>query len=134
MQSCNRPCNVCPYINHTKEITSSHTSQSFPLNGLFTCATTGVIYLTSCLKCKKQYVGQTGRKFGTQIMEHLNDIYHKREANGLHYSTPPHSHNNLRVQVIEKVMPNSVNFRLEREEFWIRKLGTRAPLGLNKQD
>ena len=134
MQPCNKPCNVCPYVDKRKTFTSNQTKLSYPLNGLFTCATSGVIYLTSCQKCKQQYIGQTGRKFGQRIMEHLNNIYHKKEANGIHYSSPNHNHNDFKVQVIEKVSPNTVNHRLEREEFWIKKLGTRAPLGLNKQD
>ena len=68
------------------------------------------------------------------MMEHLNSIYHKKEATGIHYFSPPHSHNDFRVQVIEKVSPKTVNLRLEREEYWIRMLGTKTPLGLNKQN
>ena len=134
MRPCNKPCNVCPYVKTTKTFTSHHTKQTFDLHGFFTCATSGVVYLTSCLKCNLQYVGQTGRKFGTRMMEHLNNIFHKRETNGIHFTSPNHRHSDFVVQVIEKVSPNSVNLRLEREEFWIKRLGTRAPLGLNKQD
>ena len=91
MQPCNKPCNVCPYITKTKTFTSNQSKQKFYLKGLFTCATTGVIYLTSCLKCKKQYVGQTGRKFYNRMMEHLNSIYHKKDTTGIHYSSPNHN-------------------------------------------
>jgi hypothetical protein len=134
MQPCNKPCNTCPYIKKTKSFTSSRSKQSFELKGLFTCATTGVIYLASCLKCKKQYVGQTGRKFQHRAMEHLNSIFHKTNTKGTHYSLPLHNHNDFSVLIIEKILPNTVNLRLEREEFWIKTLGTKAPLGLNKQD
>ncbi len=67
-------------------------------------------------------------------MEHLNYIFHKKEATGTHFSSPHHSHNDFKVQVIEKVIPNTVNYRLEREEYWIKTLGTKVPLGLNKKD
>jgi hypothetical protein len=134
MQPCNKPCNVCPYINKTKTFTSSHTKQTFELKGLFTCATSGVIYLANCSSCKKQYVGETGRKFYHRMMEHLNSIFHKTNTMGIHYASPKHSHNEFSVQVIEKVLPNTVNLRLEREEYWIKTLGTKTPLGLNKQD
>jgi hypothetical protein len=93
-----------------------------------------VIYLVNCLRCKKQYVGQTGRKFHDRVMEHLNSIYHKTHTIGTHYSSLLHSHNDFSVMVIEKVLPNTVNLRLEREEYWIKTLGTKTPLGLNKQD
>jgi hypothetical protein len=68
------------------------------------------------------------------MMEHLHSIYHKKDATGIHFSSSTHNHNDFRVQVIEKVLPNTVNHRLEREEYWIRVLGTNTPLGLNKQD
>ena len=134
MQPCRKPCNVCYYVCNTKTVISSYTKQSFNLNGLFTCATSGVIYLTTCLKCKKQYVGQTGRVFGQRMMEHLRNIRNRKEATGVHYSSPNHTHRDFSVQVIEKVSPNTVNVRLEREEYWIKTLGTLIPLGLNKQD
>jgi hypothetical protein len=112
MQPCSKPCNVCPYIQKTKSFTSSHNNQPFQLKGLFTCATTGVIYLVNCLRCKKQYVGQTGRKFHDRMMEHLNSIFHKTHTIGVHYSSPLHNHNDFSVLVIEKVLPNAVNLRL----------------------
>ena len=68
------------------------------------------------------------------MMEHLNCIYHKKEATGIHYSSTSHTHNDFSVQIIEKVLPNTVSYRLEREEYWIKLLGTKVPLGLNKQD
>jgi hypothetical protein len=120
MKKCNKPCNVCPYILKTDTIISKHNKQTFKLNGLFTCATNGIIYLISCMTCTKQYVGQTGRMFSKRMMEHLNSIYHKKEATGIHFSSPNHNHNDFQVQVIEKVLPNTVNHRLEREEFWIK--------------
>jgi hypothetical protein len=36
--------------------------------------------------------------------------------------------------VIEKVSPNTPNYRLEREDLWIKRLSTKTPHGLNKQD
>ena len=82
----------------------------------------------------KQYVGQTGRRLVDRIKEHLYCIKKKKEATGIHFSTGNHSNSDMRVQVIEKVMPNTVNMRLERESFWINKLATKSPQGLNKND
>jgi hypothetical protein len=85
-------------------------------------------------KYRKQYIGQTGRKFWQRMMEHLNNIYHKKETMSIHYSFPNHNHHDFSTQVIEKVSPNTVSYRLEREEYWIKLLGTKTSLGLNKQD
>jgi hypothetical protein len=35
---------------------------------------------------------------------------------------------------IKHVTPNTPNYRLEREDFWIKKLATKTHLGLNKND
>jgi hypothetical protein len=36
--------------------------------------------------------------------------------------------------VIEKIQPNTPNYRLEREDFWIKKLERKIPLVSNKND
>ena len=134
VKPCNQPCTLCPYINTSKEFTSSQSKEIFKINDLYTCNTKGVIYLTTCSQCNKQYVGQTGRTLKERMKEHLYNMYKKTEVTGLHYSLPGHSHWNFKVQVIEKVYPNTANFRLEREDYWIKKLETKIPPGLNKND
>ena len=134
VKPCNTPCSICPYVNLSKEIESSVTKQKFQMKGQYNCSTKGLIYLTTCTHCKKQYVGQTGRTLRDRIREHLQNISHKKEATGQHYSSSGHSQWNLKVQVIEKVTPNTPSYRLEREDFWIRRLATKFPHGLNKND
>jgi hypothetical protein len=96
------------------------------------CSTRGLKYLTICSHCSKQYVGQTGRTLRKRMKEHLQNIYHKKEATGQHYSLPSHSNWNLIIQVTEKVTPNTPSYRLEREDFWIKKLVAKTPHGLKK--
>jgi hypothetical protein len=38
----------------------------------------------------------------------------------------------MTVQIIEKVSPCTSNFLLERENFWIERLGTKEPKGMNR--
>ena len=70
MQGCTKSSNVCIYYNHTKLI-KSKTEETFPLTGLFGCQTIGIVYLATCSNCKKQYVGQTNRRFYDRMMEHI---------------------------------------------------------------
>ena len=133
-KACNKPCGICPYILHSKEFLSTATGQKFEMTGQYTCNTKGVIYLTTCSKCLQQYVGQTGRRLVDRIKEHLNCICLQKEATGIHYTSNGHNHYNMQVQIIEKVSPNTPNYRLEREEMWIKKLSTKTPNGLNKND
>ena len=50
------------------------------------------------------------------------------------YNSQGHKHGYMQVQIIEKVTPNTEFHRLEREEFWIKKLATKIPMGLNTMD
>jgi hypothetical protein len=134
VQRCYKPCKICPYILNSKEFFSTHTNEKFQIKGRYNCNTEGVIYLITCTKCNKQYVGQTGRKVVERVKEHLYYIEKQKEATGTHFSSHNHSNSDLRIQVVEKVIPNTVNMRLEREEMWIRKLATKRPNGLNKND
>jgi hypothetical protein len=134
IKPCNEPCSVCPYIDTSKEFHSNQTKEKFQMTESFNCSTKGIIYLTTCTHCNKQYVGQSGRKLKERIKEHLYNILQKKEVTGVHYSLPGHSHWNFKVQIIERVTPNTPTYRLEREDHWIKKLATKIPLGLNKND
>ena len=131
ISKCNKPCIICDYVFPSKEFRSTHTGEKFKINGEFTCFTSSVIYLTTCTKCFKQYVGQTGRTLKDRIAEHVRDVRKGEKTSGTHYNLPDHVHANMKVQIIEKVTPNSEFHRLEREDFWIKKLATKAPFGLN---
>ena len=134
MKKCGKPCIICDYVYESKEIRSTKTREKFKINGEFTCFTSGVIYITTCSKCHKQYVGQTGRNLKERIYEHLQDIKKGDKTSGLHYNSAAHEKAYMIVQIIEKVTPNTEFHRLEREDFWIKKLVTKAPFGLNENN
>ena len=101
----------------------------------FNCNTVGVIYMTECHKCGIQYIGQTNRRFATRMREHIGDIKNKRDtANAVHYNSKGHNLSDLRVMILERVVPNDLAFLLEREEMWIKRLETKRPHGLNRND
>jgi hypothetical protein len=69
-----------------------------------------------------------------RILDHLQYIDGNEELTGEHFNLPDHSHSDMKVQIVEKIRPNSEENRREREEFWIEKISTKAPHGLNKND
>ena len=131
---CLKSCNVCPYSFSTREKiakeTVSKSGEKFLMKGLYNCQTQGIIYAISCLKCKKQYVGQSGRTFHLRGMEHLRSIKAKNKTIGLHFSSKC-KEDDFKIQIIEKVFPNTPQYRLEKEDYWIKTLNTKKPKGLN---
>ena len=122
-------------LKATNFIKSRNTKKRINMSNIFNCNSKGVVYMTECQKCGIQYVGQTARRFGTRINEHVNDIKNGKDtANGQHYNSKGHSLSDFRAMVIEKVIPNDGAWLLEREEMWIRRLGTKKPYGLNRID
>jgi hypothetical protein len=49
-------------------------------------------------------------------------------------STFVRHHSEMKVQVTEKVTPNHHQYRLERKDFWIKKMNSKTPNGLIKND
>jgi hypothetical protein len=55
MKPCHNPCNTCPYVLTTSDAKSSQTKEMVKLTGSFNCNTYGIVYLTTCEKCKTIY-------------------------------------------------------------------------------
>ena len=132
---CNNPrCNTCAHLNCTEYFSSTITRKTYPIRYPATCTTRNIIYLITCSKCKKQYVGMTTKQLNARIHNHRPNI--KRDLTMymcIHFNLPDHSVNNLSVQVIE-VVPQSGHLKEQLqhlERYWIHTLQTLQPKGLN---
>ena len=132
---CTHSCGICNFIKRSPEIVSTQTGEKFKCTSEYTCMTKGVIYVTTCSHCRMQYVGQSKRRLVDRIKEHSYDIRsNQNTANGIHYNSASHTIDNFKVQVIEKVVPNTPHMLLQREHWWIQKLQSKKPNGLNDLD
>ena len=122
----------CSYTSEAKQFKSTNTNKVFKSTSIYTCQSIGVVYLVTCLKCGKQYVGQTGRSARTRCMEHLRNLKSKTEATGEHFNEKGHHYKDFQFHIIEKVIPNTPQMRIQRENYWIQTLDTKTPRGLNK--
>ena len=121
-----------------KTFMSEMTSKSFRTPIGVQCTTPNVIYLLTCNVCKKQYVGETKRAFVVRLKEHLADIRLKRDkpiAN--HINSHSQSTKSVIPQIIECIkrdpeLLETTELRKKREVFWIYRLKTLIPNGLNK--
>ena len=123
-------CKCCKEIENKNSFKSSTTKKAYELQTPMNCDSENVIYLITCTRCYKQYVGQTERRLKDRLNAHRSNI--KRAVNtavGIHFNNTHHTIGNLRIIPIENV--NDQNTRLGREQFWIKELKTKYPLGLN---
>ena len=133
-------CKVCDSIVVGNTFKSSVCGRTFRSNHHFNCDSLGVVYLITCMKCDKQYVGSTVTAFRKRFNNHKSSLIRygkgQKEICGKHlyshFYTEGHSGiKDFSVQVIDVT---DVNNPTERESFWIEKLKTYIPMGLNVRE
>ncbi|XP_041417084.1 uncharacterized protein LOC108715416 [Xenopus laevis] len=152
------PCLNCGHCSGViKGDVCTHPSKGFPigLKCFATCNTEGVIYLLKC-PCGLGYVGQTSRLCRVRLNEHKSvirnfvpemegcdpaiskkkDRIKKETLLAKHFYVQKHTVSQLRWQILEKITAPQGNEMklalLKREAFWIWKLETVQPKGLNE--
>ena len=135
VKPCKNPkCSTCKHLNCSPSFTSTVTKQSYPVRFPATCSSSNLIYLITCTKCKKQYVGLTTKQLNTRINHHRSNILRNKTIYlSIHFNFPDHNINNLSVQVIDKIPTNTTNLQKlqQMERHWIQTLKTLKPQGLN---
>ena len=100
----------------------------------FDCVTPNVIYCIQCTACNHLYVGETGRRLGDRIRDHIRDI-------GVNDNTKPVSrhfnsanHNIHHMIVFGLCLISGTNDdRKSKEMRLIHSLGTQHPHGMNER-
>ena len=109
------------------------------MNYRFDCDSVGVIYLLSCKKCNKLYIGSTTNSFRKRFNNHKSclDRYGRdlRDMSGEHlyahfFSEGHDGLADLSVNIIDKT---DMHNPTDREAFWIYKLNNFVPKGLNQR-
>ena len=135
---CNsKRCEVCKNVLETDTFTCSNDQTTYKINHKFDCNEKCLVYLITCNKCLKQYVGQTvdmfrsrwnnykdnSRKFdrGEDCMQrHLYEYFQLPGHAGFLQDTY--------VTLIDKTDSRAPT---KREDYWIHTLKTKAAMGLN---
>ena len=111
------------------------------------CHSANVIYLITCSKCFLQYVGETAQKLNERFNLHITGFRHPKKHGHCrvlteHFTTGKCKGAKYTVQIIEKLEGNgrterggldakSTQLRKQREVFYMNKLRTVYPYGLN---
>ena len=94
------------------------------------CYTSNVIYLITFTICNIQYVRETGRPLRERFNNHRSDIELKKDTSiAIHFSNILHKCKRLEITPIEVI--NDPIDRKNKEQYWIKELHTKYPLGLH---
>ena len=133
-------CEIFLNVQDTSCFNSSATNETYKINHQFECNEKCLVYLLTCKKCLKQYVGQTIDTFRHCWNNYKsNDRKFQRSESCTqehllgHFSSPAHNDflNDISVTFIDKTDPSDP---LKRENFWRETLITMGPSGLNIED
>ena len=127
-------CTACPYIRAGKRIKIN--GIEWKINQDLHCKSYNIIYALVCKKdnCRQVYIGESKRFLKARLDDHRGYIVnnHLTKATGEHFNLPGHSLADLSVTAIEQAKVNSLLYRKEREEYFIRLFNT-FHKGINKK-
>ena len=131
-QPCGYACALCPFMmsnDHFQDING----KKYYTKGSISCDTNNIVYGIYCKKCDKAiYVGET---MNTTYQRHQLNISRIRTGRNVdpvvaHFRQENHSVGDYNIFGIEKISKDT-EYRKVRELFWINKLKTFKPFGIN---
>ncbi|XP_035254901.1 uncharacterized protein LOC118217183, partial [Anguilla anguilla] len=135
-------CGKCAQCNFTYKCNSfnhPHSGTMIKIQSIISCSTADVIYLLRC-PCGLAYIGKTIRSLKTSISEHRSNIRTRdvRSPVAAHFMQVNHNVSSLQYIGMEKVrVPrrggNINRLLLQTECYWIYRLNTLSPKGLNEE-
>ena len=130
-EKCEGKCSICKVIREINTIKIENDTYKF--NEKINCKTTNIVYGVICLKCKElKYVGETGTTVYERMQNHLSTIRRNHETTiAIHFNGKDHDIKDFSIICIEQIKNNNQHLRKIRESFWIKKLRTMQPRGLN---
>ena len=124
-------CVICKLITDTTTHEINGKQYSFKL---INCKIANVEYGIRCKECKRVlYVGEIGTKIYDKFQNHTSSI--RKGANNPvaeHFNKEEHSIGSMEIVGLDKIKVNDIHLRKIRESFWIKKLKTQHPDGLNQ--
>ena len=140
--SSTRPSLCCTQVLNTQTFMSQKTKRTFNIFHKLPCKSQYVIYLMECILCKIQYVGKSETPFNLRLNNHRKDVYNPKAIPACNHFKI-HGHKFMKhakftpieqLAEISNVSKDTLRLRLKRrEDFWIIKLETLAPKGLNQE-
>ena len=134
-------CTYCPLLKNKDTVECTFTKKSHKTIDLpkhVTCEISNVIYLITCTKCHKHYVGKTSRALRKRMYEHKASAQKDGQPTPVsrHFKSDGHNHKHMQFSVLEWCTPRSeaanTSRRRRTELSWIFRLHSLAPMGINQ--
>ena len=117
-----RKCALCPRMKEGNQFRSSFTGLTYKIRHHFTCKSKYIVYLITCGKCAKQYVGKSINHIHTRHCGHRNEVENESSELGSHFASC--GLENLQLQVIDCVKDGEDLALLQLEGVWQNRLAT----------
>ena len=133
ISTCKHPrCVTCKHLNTSTSFKSTSTGTHYPIRYSFSSSSSNLIYLITCTKCKKQYVGLTTHTLKYRVNHHRTNILNKKCIYLCeHFNLPDHNIGHLSIQAIDTTKRTDHMTLRQLELYWIEKLQTLKPKSLN---
>ena len=139
---CTRPgCRLCPFTGlqpgEVQRTISIHsTGEELQIRGRLDCQSRNIIYVVTCKKDKKQYVGETGNSAEERFVGHKNTVVQACHqgteiAVGQHFQLVGHSVADVVFTPVEQIFSRNIFVRKVREKKMINQYDL-VRKGLNK--
>lgn len=119
------------FLNGVQYLFNPHGGAGAPILDNFTFKSRNIVYGVICKQCLLIYVGETGQTLMERLKQHLYSIRINRLNTPLVKHFQIHSSNSLGILGLQSCASWTEGQRRRHEDLWIRKLNTKAPLGLN---
>jgi hypothetical protein len=128
---CRSKCAICPKYGENRNSVEWDNGVKL-ISQHITCKSSNLIYIISCRRCNKRYVGETGNSLKQRISQHVSSIKLKYDNPiSLHFNSSDHSIDDLSFFGLISNSQWKQQTRRSKEATWIKKLNTFIPNGLN---
>ena len=141
--TCLGKCTYCPIIKNIDTVTCKITGKIYHTKDLpnkISCELSDIVYLITCTKGNKYYVGETGRAVTSRMYEHKLSVTKPKDSRitpvSKHFTGKGHSVRNMQFSILEWCSPKYNTpkqvHRRRCEQRWMWNIGAIYPIGINQ--
>jgi len=123
-------CITCAWMKEGPNFVNSVTKRQYKFMTPATCTDEGLVYVVTCERCRKQFVGRAENTLREKNAEHRIDIETQGTLLGRHFGTVC-GYENWSLQIIDKCPQREL---ARRARYWQEELTTMFPVGLNESE